>query len=512
MNVFIADEESIVLERLKHMIDWDALGFSICGESQNGQDALDKILKLQPELVLLDLRMPKLEGIEIIKATREQDFKGKFIILSGYPSFKSAQLAIQYGVNFYLTKPIDEDELTSAVLSIKSDLVKSQTNEYLLHNYRENARYKILQDLFLGKINWDHFNPHDLLLSAETYLIIMYENYNQNSFHTPYSFAHMLKVPKDDYDLFDHIQLHNKEIILLKGDFALKQFMRFLHHYSKVSQKGSPLDSIFLAYNTPIHDLKEIHKAYEAVCFLFNRRFFCEPNQHVLGPEELPHKDEYTYVITCDETNYYSKLFIDSIQTYNRKQIAQTINTLKNNLYYSAHTIKDIRCFLTDIYLQVKQNIARIYSTCDIPFPTNAFVINLIQSKYYLFEIIQFLSEQFELMMNTMGSYSSESVLSDVLHYIDHNFMGDLKLKTIAPIFGYNSSYLGKLFSELVGTNFNAYIDCLRIEHSKELLLDNNLKVYEIAEQVGYSNVDYFHKKFKRHVKQTPVEYRKEYA
>jgi len=512
MNVLIADDEAMVLEGLKHIIDWDELGFNICGEAQNGKDALEKILKLQPELVLLDIRMPKLEGTDIIKAAREQGFKGRFIIISGYPNFKYAQTAIQYGVDYYLTKPIDEDELANAVLSIHADLLKSRTNKSMLHNYRENARFKILQDLLLGKIDWDHINYNDLSLSADIYQIVIYENYNQDSYQTLYSFADMLRVSNDDHNLFDHLQLQNKQIILLKGEFAIQQFMRFLRHYNELPEKGSPLDSLFLAYSCKIKDLKEIHLAYQDLRILFDRRFFCKPNQHVLGYEQLPNKEEHTYTITRDETNHYTQILTDYIQTYNRNQIAETIHTITNNLYHSTNTIQDIRCFLTDIYLQIKQNITRIYGSYDIPFPTNAFVIDLIQSKSYLFEITQFLSEQFEVIMNTIGGCSSESVLSDVLHYIDHNFMHDLRLKTIAPIFGYNSSYLGKLFSELVGVNFNTYIDSVRIEQSKKLLLEQDLKVYEIAEQVGYSNVDYFHKKFKDHVNQTPVEYRKEYS
>ena len=88
--------------------------------------------------------------------------------------------------------------------------------------------------------------------------------------------------------------------------------------------------------------------------------------------------------------------------------------------------------------------------------------------------------------------------------------MDNIKLETIAPLFGYNSSYLGKLFTKSIGIAFNTYVDQVRIERSKELLASTNLKVYEIAEKVGYRNVDYFHTKFKKYVNQSPAEYRKE--
>ena len=114
--------------------------------------------------------------------------------------------------------------------------------------------------------------------------------------------------------------------------------------------------------------------------------------------------------------------------------------------------------------------------------------------------------EQFEICMNSLGSPSSERI-----NYINHNYTDNLKLETIAPLFGYNSAYLGKIFTKQVGESFNSYLDRVRIQHSKELLEKDQLKVYEIAERVGYKNVDYFHKKFKfkKYVGESPAEYRK---
>ena len=110
-TLLIADDEKNIRDGLKCILDWESLGFTLCGEAANGEEALSDILKNTPSLVLLDIRMPKLTGIDIIRIAREQGYKGKFIILSGYSDFSYAQAAIRYGVEYYLTKPIDEDEL-----------------------------------------------------------------------------------------------------------------------------------------------------------------------------------------------------------------------------------------------------------------------------------------------------------------------------------------------------------------------------------------------------------------
>lgn len=113
------------------------------------------------------------------------------------------------------------------------------------------------------------------------------------------------------------------------------------------------------------------------------------------------------------------------------------------------------------------------------------------------------------MITRTIGNPTSEGVMDDIIHYIEHNYMDNIKLENIAPLFGYNSSYLGKIFNKKVGEGFNVFVDKVRIKHSKELLLTTDLKVYEIAEKVGYKNVDYFHTKFKKYVKMSPAEFRK---
>ena len=158
---------------------------------------------------------------------------------------------------------------------------------------------------------------------------------------------------------------------------------------------------------------------------------------------------------------------------------------------------------------KIKEKLSHLYHNADIPFPGNGDIIAFVGSRYYLYEIILYFTEQFELIMRAIGNPSSDSVMDDIIHYIEHNYMDNIKLENIAPLFGYNSSYLGKIFNKKVGEWFNVFIDKVRINHSKDLLINTELKVYEIAEKVGYRNVDYFHTKFKKYVKESPAEFRK---
>lgn len=514
-KVLIADDEALIRDGLKCIMDWEAIGFSICGEAANGEEALSLIFSTQPDLVLLDIRMPKLLGLEVVKAARAQDFKGKFIIISGYSDFKYAQEAIRYGVDSYLTKPIDEDELSEAVDAIKLSLdneIRSSDNYELL---KRKAKDVILHDLLTGDGEPDsglsEEDIADMELDADIYQVVIYENFSQAPGSFSYNFADLLKVTNKSEHTFNHFEKDRKDVILLKGTYALNRFNDFLDHYhgSTPPQKGSPMDTLFLAYGRPVTSLSDVHLSYKDAYRLITRRFFCIHGQHTLGYEELPDINQATLQLQPEKLTEYTDYLVGYLQTFNRKNVAETLQKLENYLYNVQNDISEVKLFLTDLYLRIKEKINLVYNTLDIPFSTNSTVIDFIEKKYYMYEIIQFLSEQFEMVMNATGNPNRNSVLDDILYYIDHNYQSNIKLDTIAPLFGYNSAYLGKIFNKTVGESFNSYVDHIRIEHSKEMLLQNDYKVYEIAERVGYRNVDYFHKKFRKYVGESPAEFRK---
>ncbi len=513
-KVLIVDDELLIRDGLKCILDWNEIGFEICGEAANGEDALSMIMKHNPHLVLMDIRMPKMPGIEVVKACREQGFKGKFIIISGYSDFKYAQEAIRYGVDSYLTKPIDEDELSSAVTSIKATMdLQSQTSSNI-NRYKKKAKDVILHELILGTEDAEYIlsekDMEDLELESDIYQIVIYENFSQLPGTTTYSFADLLKVTNRGDHTFNHFEENQKDVILLKGSYALNRLKDFLEHYNNSTppQKGSPMDTLFLAYGRPVTNLSEVHQSYNEAYSLIQRRFFCIQGQHTLGYDELPDLTP-TNVLQGDILQEYSDYLVGYLQTFNRKNVVETLSNLENYLYNVKNNIDEVKLFLTDLYLRIKEKINLVYNTTSIPFPTNSSVIDFIDKKYYMYEIIQFLSEQFEMIMNATGNPSRNNILDDIIYYIEHNYQNNIKLETIAPLFGYNSAYLGKIFNKTVGESFNSYVDHIRIEHSKGLLLSNSYKVYEIAEKVGYRNVDYFHKKFRKYVGESPVEFRK---
>ena len=527
-TLFIADDEASIREGLKYIADWESLGFCLCGEASNGEDALAQILALHPSLALLDVRMPKMHGTEVIRRAREAGYQGKCIILSGYSDFKYAQEAIRSGVSCYLTKPLDEDELYTVVREVQESLYVERQRSSHVAELQSKAKSVILHELITDTLSTPlsaddiaHFH-----LMADAYQIVICENFHTRQAAATYTFADLFKVINRDNNIFEHLSADNRDIVLLKGSYGLNRLTEFLAHYNKHPlQEGSPMESMFLTYGRPVYSLEDIHLSYEDACLLLDRRFFCAREQHTIGYETLPaetgREDRFPasapgssrhsvfMTLTEDVLTDFSERLVGYIQSYNHKMTAETLSELEHRLLHVSDEISEIRLFLTDLYLQTRETIKRNYASAEIPFMGNSTVIEYINSQNYLYEIIRFLSEQFEMIMNAIGSPSRNTILDDVLFYIDHNFQDNIKLDTIAPLFGYNSAYLGKIFSKTVGENFNSYVDHKRIELSKQLLLENKLKVYEIADQVGYKNVDYFHKKFRKYVGASPAEFRK---
>lgn len=513
-TVFIADDELIIRQGLQCIIDWEALGFTVIGEASNGEEALDFIVREQPDLVLLDIRMPKILGVDVVQHARERGFQGHVIILSGFTDFKYAQAAIRYGVDFYLTKPIDEKELLDAVTSLKETFDAKNKQSDTLQHYRQKAHDMILFDIIMGHADFSHLDLSDMQLNAEQYQIVIYEKYSHNASQMTYRFSDLLKVTNEKNSSYENMTIDNNEILLLKGNFTLQKFQEFLEHYEREQkpQKDSPLDSLFITYGRPVTELSQVHISYEEALLLLQRRFFCENMQHTIGYDQLPEQNSGdTFRLTPEVLQHYCELLIGYIQAAKRNQVAETLHELENNLYGSPDDIPQIKLFLTDLYLSIKEKISHLYHNMNIPFPGNAKIIDFINKKYYLYEIILFFTEQFEMIIRSIGNPSSEGVMDDIIHYIEHNYMDNIKLENIAPLFGYNSSYLGKIFSKKVGEGFNIFVDKVRIDHSKNLLENSSLKVYEIAEKVGYHNVDYFHTKFKKYVEMSPAEYRKQF-
>ncbi|MGN1023175.1 MAG: response regulator [Lachnospiraceae bacterium] len=508
LRALIVDDENFVREGLRYLIDWKQAGFVIAGEAKDGEEALEQIRLLHPDLVLLDIRMPGMDGTLVMQKAREIGFSGEFLILSGFSDFAYARAAIQYGAFDYIVKPIDEMQLLQAVNRAGAKIRENRNSEKSISQVMRKARSVVLTELLEGRARGTQINYGDYDLDYPVFRVILYESYIPDTKIA--DFAKLLSLSGDEPAAVDAIEIGRKNVVLLKGYQALERFDEWLLHAQRDFQPNSLIDSIFLACGRTVHSLQEIAPSYEECRRLSDRRFFCTREQHVLTMQDLPPKTAPTDIDEGLAKRYADEL-ASSVRTLRRKDAAQLFSALRD--YFAARNVKPlaVQHFMIDLLLQVKSRVLSGFGNAagEVGFDSNTGMIEALESASCFNDIIQYCMEQFEKVMQHAKSSSSESVLDDVLYYIEENYAKKLTLESIGPLFGYNSAYLGKIFAARTGCSFNVYRDRVRIEKSKALLSDTPLKIYEIAERVGYRNVDIYNQKFKKQEGISPSDYRR---
>ena len=509
-KVLIADDEMAIREGLKVIIPWEELGFDIIGEAKNGEEVLSEISEKNPDVVMIDLNMPKVHGIEAIRQAREDGFKGRFIILSGYSDFSYAQAAIRFGVTDYLTKPVDEDELTKVITRIKGEIEKEENKAGNISLIKTKARDTVITELITGAMtNEQALKDFDLV--ADCYQVVCYETYHTDRNATTYDLYELLTAVINSKEL-EHTEIEGKQVILLKSKDAVRRFDVFIDKYrSRSLEEDSPLDSIFSGYGRVVDSPEEIKVSFDEAMKLVARRFFCPKNLHTFGYMNLPELASGDHLVTKEEQEKITDSLAGFISAGNAAKTMETINRAEKVFMTSANSEAQIRLLVTDMLISMKEKLSRAYAECGEVFPNNAEMIEYVNNRFYLYEIFKYISDRSENAIRIIRSKNgASSTISDVVNYIEHNYEGDLTLENVAPLFGYNSVYFGKVFAKATGKSFNSYVNDVRLQVAKKLLTETNLKIYEISEKTGYNDVDYFSKKFRQTMGVSPAEFRKQ--
>jgi len=506
MKVLIIDDEPNVREGLKRIIDWESLGFYICGEASNGSDGLNKIMKFNPELTLLDIKMPNMHGLELVSEARKQGYLGKIIILSGYSDFEYARDAINLGVDSYLLKPIDEDELIEAVKIQKTKIEKELKSSLLASKNNQNAINIAICNLILGKTYSEDkiYLPRDLGLKSniDSFQVAVIEGWIMYDDIESIIFGHLSK---------DFIEKHIKIVTIENSGVVLFKGMEPSELLQRLEDFISSFDStsVLIGVGRRVDKPDDICHSYLDAKNIINHKFFYNQNERILcsNVDEKMEAQVFSFENFKFE-EYVEKLhrFVEAGETDKIENLFDALETSFSKMKIQPEKVKGI---FSSLFIETQKDIKISYPLIELRVVSSTEIINKVYGMTYLFDVISYLKSVFIKMAEGVGNVYQHNVVSKILNYIDKNSSKDLKLESLADLFGYNSAYLGKLFKNSVGDSFNLYLEKKRINEAKALLLQPNLKVYQISEKVGYKNLDYFYKKFKRYVGESPNEYRR---
>ncbi|WP_238649504.1 response regulator [Paenibacillus piscarius] len=509
-RVLLVDDEVYVRKGLLELIPWESLSFCVAGEADNGAQALELMEAVRPDLVITDIRMPTLDGLELIRRLREQGHAELiFMVISGFNDFQYAQQALRYGVHDYLLKPIDEEEMTAALRKLSYALgrkrIAAQNNEDLTTSAIMEA---LVQDI----LQPEEAHPYAVALGLEEECCFIYavcEVYAaapdkratlkvfQEALYSLDAGGPGIPVLEQQPGVFGMLLCTSRIGGEGKG---LKQPLEQL----RGGLAGRLKAEVGLYAGEAVESLAYVHRSYEQANEAVKHKY-AEPAGVILYGQI---REQPLYVFDLNPV-LTAKLILELEEGRLEacRQTVEGIFTLFREQRFTPQAVSGSlsRC-MTGILGVVKEMDGTEEEMLRLKALAEA---DLGQWS------LQMLQEQFLLAISEAAVYiaqlrkqNSLGGIKPVKQYIDTHYHENISLKSIAAGFYMNAVYLGRLFRKTYGVYFNEYLLELRIREAKKLLRQSDLRMYEIAGRVGFQNSDYFVTQFEKLEQQTPSEYR----
>lgn len=529
LKVFLVEDEFVVREGIKKNIDWEGHGYEFCGEASDGELAFPLIKKEQPDIVITDIRMPFMNGLELSKLIKKEMPWIEIIILSGFEEFEYAKEGINIGVAQYLTKPISGDDLLKE-LDALSEKIKENKREreirekYLLEMKEDmiSKRKDFFEDLVTGS------QPAAELISAAEKLEI---NISAIYYNIMLSNIHVKAHNQDEYSqrlvsIDEELEniIDESKVIIFDRDLEGKAFLFKADTKENldtiINDLVDKLKEIFSKYDgigyfggigEPAERLRDIPMSFETASKAFTKRYFTSENAFIRS-SEIEEKS--------DSSDQFDIETLD-IKSFDRSKI-------KEFLKFGDGLETE---YFVDEYLSglgvnaIKSQIFRQYITMDLYFTVSEFINNISpeneesmlsgfkpdiirsedESKKY---IVSLINKGIEIRENNASGHNND-VVDDIKKYIEDNYADEeLSLNTMASHVNFSPNHLSMVFSQQTGNTLIKYLTDFRMNKAKELLKCTNKKSSEISIMVGYKDPHYFSYLFKKTQGVTPTQFR----
>ncbi len=499
LKVLLVDDEPNVRQGVKMMIPWDEIGLEVIGEGEDGDDGLAKILSLRPDIVVADVKMPGMTGIKMYESAKNSGFEGKCLILSGYSDFTYAKEAMALGVKGFILKPVDEDELIEALKTLRDEIKDERKDEVTMQKGSEYMNTQLVRALLLGD---------ESLMTDSSLELYNHECYDAAIISSAEDMeldeqSLMLETVKSRLEKYDNIDVITPDLsgitaVLFKG-WKRSDILDFLVKLNK-----DYYGKIFVTVGNTVGSPYEINLSYQEAGSLFKNRFMylhCGVVTMDTLSNEMSSDSEIDEIIN----QIYAYVEINDID-----KLETSLEELRQALCSNAYTAERIKVTCITGAMELKNLLIKnIGEKKTEQFINDEFIAKLGE-RASLFDIIELCKKTLTELSCTHFGRTTKSTMERVVQYICSNYNRELRLEQLATIFGYNSAYLGKVFHQHTGENFNNYLDRIRITEAKRLLALDEYKVYEVAEMVGYTNINYFHNKFKKYVGVSPLSYKRQ--
>jgi len=508
LKVVLIDDEPTIREGLKSIIDWEAYGFAVCGEASNGNEGLEKICTLGADLAIVDVKMPVMDGLQMVSELNTRRIECEYIILSAYSDFKYAQSAIELGIGSYVLKPIEESELIEKLLKVRESIQNRKKAKDYLDLSVNLSRIKLLQQMVQGQpmpldieMDWDLYG---LTFPWKQYQIGLIEVGKKLEGVTRSRVEREAEAFARDHELgyvFD-IDRYTGILLNVSQNPANTRLMSSLHDRIKRYCKTD----VAIALGPAVESLSELKTSYLYACRLLEKKFIYGYKKIITVPNKLPDLDRPPEQQDWNVDSVIDDIFC-AVDVGNIENINNILEDMRSLFTQGEYEEGIIKVHFTNIYTAVVSRIMGSDEALKTKLGIRQEVLSEICGKTSLLELHGYIKFVFASLAEELSKLRPVDPIKKILDYIDRNYARDLKLEGLAVLFHYNSAYLGKLIRSKTGVQFSTYLDNVRMEKAKELLKDG-YKVYEVARKVGYKYIDYFYRKFRKHTGVSPTDYK----
>ncbi|WP_181151057.1 helix-turn-helix domain-containing protein [Paenibacillus sp. PCH8] len=529
-KLMIVDDELLMRVGIRSMLNWEEFNFHVVGEAGNGREALELALDISPDLIITDIKMPVMDGLKLIQEASSSLKTCKYVILSNFDELHYVKEALKLGASDYLIKSeITETTLIELLTTIGQKLHSEQVNptNTMAHQYSKSLRH--LKDSFFQDVVSGFIDEGEIVAKAEElYLRIRSDQLVVIKFFVNYyEKAKRKYVEKGEKLLRFSLLNMMEEIIPCKWEKEI--FVESSSEYwvivnvplesgtvhvelNKVCTKliSSIKDfmnlSLSAGVSTIVPDFLSIRKACQAAEFALKQGFYTGSNQvlHYRDVVLTPARKEVNGMLSPQQERDVLKFWVSK----DNQRAQDFLEGIRSDLEVLRADESSIRKQYITVMETIHSHMSRTTERAKPSFTEKSPYEIVLKGEYWE-DIHQDMLAHIAYYFQIDSQIMQEHTYADLaIEIIDKYYAEDISLQSVANQINVNPSYLSRLFKQEKGENFVTYLTRVRIEQAKAYLLSRKLRVYEIADKVGYHNYTYFSKIFKKTVGYTPEEYR----
>jgi two-component system response regulator YesN len=511
-RVLLVDDERIITEGMAKVIDWKSIGTDLIGTARNGIEAFSIIQQKRPDIVISDIKMPGMNGLELVVKVHSAFPEVRFILLSGFSEFDFAKQAMAFGVKHYLLKPCNENTIMDAVTELCEELNLKQTREQFVQEMRDTIENVMpyAKEQLLKEFVTSHYENKDLQyfqklfqldLNSVKVQLVLFQLEGDFQFEHMYAIKNIAEHTFGSYILSCTVG----ETVL----FLIEEGSDSLPLHSQVEKIKQTFHQYYQIDSTiAISEAEKIchaNKLYKEALDCLSYRFYLEEGG-VITAKDISFQNDLEAEFHYDDQN-----FCRLVKTGSWEDVRKEIHTFFHHLIDLKQDINITKSYV----IQLFNAMIRLCEAREMNrYLTKLTILLDMDTILNMKTFFESVAEEITLLFYHQNRNKHSAIINKVIEIIEEHIGNqNLSLHWVANEMLYmNADYLGKLFKKETGEKFSNYLTKQRMEMAMDLIeKENDVKVFEIAEKIGYGeNPQYFSQVFKKQTGYTPSEYKKE--